>query len=75
MTLGDVPYFEMLGEELKTYLDTGKRLEKPDNCTDELYHIMLDCWKKRPDCRPSFEDIHETLRNSLVMKVRFELML
>ena len=69
MTLGDVPYYDMPYDEMKTFLNTGKRLEKQDNCTDELYGIMLDCWKRLPECRLSFKDIHETLRSLLVMKV------
>ena len=43
----------------------GHRLSKPDDCPDELYKIMTQCWSAEPNGRPSFEEIIEKLRDYL----------
>ncbi|VVC93323.1 unnamed protein product [Leptidea sinapis] len=35
-------------------VESGERLPRPDNCPDEIYQVMLDCWAYTPDTRPSF---------------------
>ena len=32
-------------------------MAKPEVCYDEIYEIMLDCWRVDPNWRPSFESI------------------
>lgn len=56
-TLGGFPYPTVSDMDLLNFLDEGKRLEKPDNCSEELYTLMLQCWSKTPDMRPSFAEI------------------
>uniref|UniRef100_A0A1L8DJG6 Protein kinase domain-containing protein n=1 Tax=Nyssomyia neivai TaxID=330878 RepID=A0A1L8DJG6_9DIPT len=56
-TLGGFPYPTIGNHELLTYLKSGNRLQRPDNCTNELYQIMLDCWQDCPEDRPSFNDL------------------
>lgn len=36
---------------------SGMRLEKPANCSEYLYELMLDCWAYAADDRPDFEEI------------------
>ena len=38
-------------------LNNNKRLEKPENCSEDCYDIMQDCWKKDPAARPNFTEI------------------
>jgi Protein tyrosine and serine/threonine kinase len=47
--------------ELLGFLIAGQRLDKPDNCSDTLYELMLNCWTADPDVRPDFGDICRTL--------------
>jgi hypothetical protein len=35
----------------------GKRLPKPANCPNELYELMLKCWKMNLDNQPSFQEL------------------
>lgn len=42
-------------------LYTGQRLEKPEICSEEVYELMLSCWKANPDERPDFSDIKKKL--------------
>ena len=73
--MGGVPYPKIPFDEVKQFLSSGKRLEKPDHCPDDIYGIMLECWKEIPEHRPSFEDIKESFRNLLVLKVKYHRML
>lgn len=51
--------------DLLAYLSAGNRLERPENCSDYLYQLMLDCWAAKTDDRPDFGtilaklDLHE----------------
>lgn len=36
VTLGDTPYPDVSVDELLEHLKSGKRLKKPDTCSDEL---------------------------------------
>lgn len=36
VTLGDTPYPDVSVDELLDHLKSGKRLKKPDTCSDEL---------------------------------------
>ena len=44
-------------------LKTGGRLEQPDNCSTELYTLMLTCWFIDPDTRPNFTAILDDLKS------------
>uniref|UniRef100_A0A671PHF4 receptor protein-tyrosine kinase n=1 Tax=Sinocyclocheilus anshuiensis TaxID=1608454 RepID=A0A671PHF4_9TELE len=66
VTLGGNPYPGIAPERLFNLLKTGYRMEKPENCTDEMYNLMLRCWKQEPDKRPTFSDISKELEKMMV---------
>lgn len=35
----------------------GQRLDRPENCSDTLYELMLQCWSTDSDDRPDFGEI------------------
>ena len=43
-----------------------KLLESPRPCPQELYKIMLGCWKKQPSERLTMREIHVKLENMCV---------
>nr|XP_006825584.1 PREDICTED: tyrosine-protein kinase Yes-like [Saccoglossus kowalevskii] len=55
ITLGRMPYPGMMNREVLEQVDRGYRMPKPQNCPPALYDLMLDCWNKSPDQRPTFE--------------------
>lgn len=57
-TFGELPYGEMTGAEVIALLERGQRLEKPDDCPEHTYQIMLRCWHQEPAHRPTFEELH-----------------
>ncbi|XP_022918560.1 tyrosine-protein kinase receptor torso-like isoform X2 [Onthophagus taurus] len=60
-TLGAFPYDTIPDRMLLYHLHIGKRLERPEICTDELYSLMLRCWSEDPKFRPTFEELVEEL--------------
>ncbi|MCJ8730504.1 hypothetical protein PDJAM_G00185210 [Pangasius djambal] len=66
VTLGGNPYPGIAPERLFNLLKTGYRMEKPENCTEEMYNLMLRCWKQEPDKRPTFSEISKELEKMMV---------
>nr|AAF05312.1 fibroblast growth factor receptor 1-IIIb [Mus musculus] len=60
-TLGGSPYPGVPVEELFKLLKEGHRMDKPSNCTNELYMMMRDCWHAVPSQRPTFKQLVEVL--------------
>uniref|UniRef100_A0A3P9KTX0 Fibroblast growth factor receptor n=2 Tax=Oryzias latipes TaxID=8090 RepID=A0A3P9KTX0_ORYLA len=66
-TLGGSPYPGIPVEELFKLLKEGHRMDKPANCTHELYMIMRECWHAVPSQRPTFRQLVEDLDRILSM--------
>ncbi|CAD7666830.1 unnamed protein product [Nyctereutes procyonoides] len=66
VTLGGNPYPGIPPERLFNLLKRGYRMERPDNCSEEMYGLMLQCWKQEPDKRPVFADIGKDLEKMMV---------
>ena len=62
-TCGKVPYENMNNDELIVFLQSGWRLERPENMDDICYGIMMSCWNKVPAERPSFMELEEKFCN------------
>ena len=60
----------MAGHDVLTQIDGGYRMEKPKGgaveCPDPYYDIMLDCWKRNPETRPTFEFLQDFFDNYLI---------
>ncbi|XP_058890393.1 fibroblast growth factor receptor 3-like isoform X2 [Acipenser ruthenus] len=66
-TLGGSPYPGIPVEELFKLLKEGHRMDKPANCTHELYMIMRECWHAVPSQRPTFKQLVEDHDRVLTM--------
>ncbi|XP_061427258.1 proto-oncogene tyrosine-protein kinase receptor Ret isoform X1 [Lethenteron reissneri] len=66
MTLGGTPYPGIPPERLFNLLKTGYRMEKPENCSDDLYGLMQRCWTHDPARRPHFAEISKDLEKMMV---------
>ncbi|XP_065218061.1 fibroblast growth factor receptor homolog 1-like [Planococcus citri] len=69
MTLGGSPYPTFTDmKKLLRDIHSGYRMEKPPDCSMEMYSIMRHCWNYLPTDRPSFsmivENLEEILQNS-----------
>ncbi|XP_071965860.1 tyrosine-protein kinase Fyn-like [Antedon mediterranea] len=65
VTHGRKPYWEILGDVLEQ-VDRGYRMQKPSNCPDSLFNLMMNCWNKEPLLRPTFEFLHHYLEDYVV---------
>ncbi|XP_076982350.1 fibroblast growth factor receptor 2 isoform X8 [Tamandua tetradactyla] len=71
-TLGGSPYPGIPVEELFKLLKEGHRMDKPANCTNELYMMMRDCWHAVPSQRPTFKQLVEDLDRTLTLTTNEE---
>ncbi|CAL1527805.1 unnamed protein product [Lymnaea stagnalis] len=65
VTLGGTPYPTIPTRDLLKELQRGYRLERPDNCSQEIYDIMRQCWHEDAESRPSFDALAHRLENLL----------
>lgn len=62
-----------LGSEILRRIDKeGQRLHQPDACPATIYAVLLKCWAKNPQDRPSFANLKDFFRKSgpIVMKAQ-----
>ncbi|NWT87480.1 HCK kinase, partial [Lanius ludovicianus] len=63
ITYGRIPYPGMSSVEVIRALERGYRMPRTDNCPEELYDVMMRCWKTKPEDRPTFEYIQSVLED------------
>ena len=62
MTLGASPYPSVPNlEKLLQLLRIGHRMERPANCSLDVYMIMMECWSSEPTKRPPFSELVDDL--------------
>ncbi|XP_059172448.1 hepatocyte growth factor receptor-like [Physella acuta] len=60
LTRGVTPYPGVDGWDVINFL-RSRRLHFPFFCPDELFSLMLQCWAKDPNMRPTFKALHVEL--------------
>uniref|UniRef100_A0A3P9N1P4 Tyrosine-protein kinase n=1 Tax=Poecilia reticulata TaxID=8081 RepID=A0A3P9N1P4_POERE len=63
VTYGRIPYPGMSNPEVIQNLERGYRMPAPENCPEELYDIMKECWRERPEDRPTFDFLKHLLED------------
>ncbi|NWR56896.1 HCK kinase, partial [Bucorvus abyssinicus] len=63
VTYGRVPYPGMSNVEVIRALEHGYRMPRTENCPEELYDLMVRCWRTRPEDRPTFEYMQSVLED------------
>ncbi|KAL8604048.1 hypothetical protein ACOMHN_024873 [Nucella lapillus] len=57
-TCGEMPYRDKRNIDVVEYVVTeNKRLSKPLHTPVIIYQVMMRCWDKDPEMRPSFSDL------------------
>ncbi|KAK6963876.1 fibroblast growth factor receptor 1 [Biomphalaria glabrata] len=68
VTLGASPYPGLSAQEVLKYVSIGKKMNRPNHCTKEIYDIMSSCWSLSPLERPSFEELCSKLEELLELE-------
>ncbi|XP_061453986.1 tyrosine-protein kinase Fgr isoform X3 [Rhineura floridana] len=63
VTKGRVPYPGMNNREVLEQVERGYRMQCPANCPLSLHELMVQCWKKEPEERPTFEYLQSFLED------------
>lgn len=53
----------MTNPEVIRSLEKGYRMQRLESCPSELYKIMLECWKNKPEDRPTFDYLQSVLED------------
>ncbi|XP_051915427.1 proto-oncogene tyrosine-protein kinase Src isoform X4 [Hippocampus zosterae] len=54
-TKGRVPYPGMVNREVLDQVERGYRMPCPAECPESMHELMMTCWRKEPEERPTFE--------------------
>ncbi|XP_067867845.1 tyrosine-protein kinase Fgr isoform X5 [Heterodontus francisci] len=63
VTKGRVPYPGMNNREVLEQVERGYRMPCPTACPGSLHDLMIQCWKKDPEERPTFEYLQSFLED------------
>ncbi|EFO21962.2 TK/EGFR protein kinase [Loa loa] len=62
LTFGQTPFQSVPPDRIRQHLANGNRLEQPNNCAQEVYQTILQCWLQNPESRPSFVILKEKFK-------------
>ncbi|KAK5859589.1 hypothetical protein PBY51_021136 [Eleginops maclovinus] len=65
-THGQEPWLGLNGSQILHKIDKeSERLAKPEDCPQDIYHVVLQCWAQKPDDRPTFVALREFLLETM----------
>ncbi|GMT25092.1 hypothetical protein PFISCL1PPCAC_16389, partial [Pristionchus fissidentatus] len=59
------PYSQLSNHSVRSFLESGGRLTQPMYCPDNVFDVVLSCWRVSPLDRPSFSSLHHSLSSLL----------
>ncbi|XP_063074935.1 tyrosine kinase, non-receptor, 2b isoform X4 [Engraulis encrasicolus] len=70
-TYGQEPWLGLNGSQILHKIDKeSERLPKPEDCPQDIYNVMLQCWAQKPDDRPTFVALREFLVETMPTDMR-----
>ncbi|KAM4606177.1 activated CDC42 kinase 1 [Polymixia lowei] len=70
-THGQEPWLGLNGSQILHKVDVeAERLCKPDDCPQDVYNVMLQCWSPKPDDRPTFIALRDFLMETMPTDMR-----
>ncbi|XP_069807992.1 non-receptor tyrosine-protein kinase TNK1-like isoform X3 [Dendropsophus ebraccatus] len=70
-TYGHEPWLGLSGRQILNKIDReGERLERPDDCPQGMYSVMMKCWAPKPEHRPNFSSLMTLIQEVRPVEVR-----
>ncbi|XP_055085875.1 activated CDC42 kinase 1 [Periophthalmus magnuspinnatus] len=70
-THGQEPWLGLNGSQILHKVDVeAERLSKPDDCPQDVYNVMLQCWSPKPEDRPTFIALRDFLLEMMPTDMR-----
>ncbi|XP_040203142.1 activated CDC42 kinase 1-like [Rana temporaria] len=70
-TYGQDPWLGLNGKQILAAIERdSERLECPEDCSPDLYNVMMKCWAYIPKERPNFTSIISLLQEAKPLEVR-----
>ncbi|XP_060690673.1 tyrosine kinase, non-receptor, 2b isoform X2 [Hemiscyllium ocellatum] len=61
-TYGQEPWIGLNGSQILHKIDKeGERLQRPEDCPQDIYNVLLQCWAHKPEDRPTFMALRDFL--------------
>ncbi|XP_035699141.1 tyrosine-protein kinase SYK-like isoform X2 [Branchiostoma floridae] len=60
---GRKPYAGMKGQDILTWIESDRRLDRPPTCSEEVYAVMRSCWQYKAKDRPTFAELSATMKD------------
>ncbi|XP_061821120.1 activated CDC42 kinase 1 isoform X2 [Nerophis lumbriciformis] len=68
---GQEPWMGLNGSQILHKVDVeAERLCKPDDCPQDIYNVVLQCWSPKPEDRPTFVALRDFLMETMPTDMR-----